>query len=218
MAESVDAADLKSAGRKTVGVQVSLPPSLNWQTRAVVHRQQAPRPRCFAIYVSMVLLLLRPQPASCSETPVAVSPWLSVAVDPMPAIKFREIAHNSPDYGQAVALRSAILRQPLGFSFSSEQLQSEAGCHHLGASEAFACERGYQQLTLQPGKALLASLSVSATARLEPASLRLPCPIGPLTTCWRRPSPSAHALCRRPCGTGRWRLSASIAGWACSTT
>ena len=28
MAESVDAADLKSAGRKTVGVQVSLPPSL----------------------------------------------------------------------------------------------------------------------------------------------------------------------------------------------
>ena len=27
MAESVDAADLKSAGRKTVGVQVSLPPS-----------------------------------------------------------------------------------------------------------------------------------------------------------------------------------------------
>ncbi len=28
MAESVDAADLKSAGRKTVGVQVPLPPSL----------------------------------------------------------------------------------------------------------------------------------------------------------------------------------------------
>jgi hypothetical protein len=66
----------------------------------------------------------------------------------MPAIKFRAIAHNSPDYGQAVALRSGILRQPLAFSFSSEQLQSEAGCHHLGASEAFACERGYQQLTL----------------------------------------------------------------------
>jgi hypothetical protein len=66
----------------------------------------------------------------------------------MPAIKCREIAHNSPDYGQAVALRSAILRQPLGFSFSGEQLQSEAGCQHLGVSEAFACERGYQQLTL----------------------------------------------------------------------
>ena len=32
MAESVDAADLKSAGRKTVGVQVSLPPSLQEKT------------------------------------------------------------------------------------------------------------------------------------------------------------------------------------------
>jgi predicted GNAT family N-acyltransferase len=65
----------------------------------------------------------------------------------MPAIKFREIAHNSPDYRQAVALRSAILRQPLNLSFSSEQLQSEAGCHHLGGfiqAELIAC------LVLQP--------------------------------------------------------------------
>ena len=109
----------------------------------------------------------------------------------MAAITFREIAHNSSDYRQAVALRSTILRQPLGLSFSSEQLKSEAGCHHLGgflqaeliaclvlqpldgktmrirqlavkeelrgqgigrmlvhASEVFACERGFQQLTL----------------------------------------------------------------------
>jgi predicted GNAT family N-acyltransferase len=109
----------------------------------------------------------------------------------MPAITFREIAHNSPDYGQAVALRSAILRLPLGLSFSREELQSEASCLHLGgflqaeliaclvlqpldgktmrmrqvavkpelrgqgigrmlvhASEAFAGERGLQQLTL----------------------------------------------------------------------
>ena len=65
----------------------------------------------------------------------------------MPAITFREIAHNSPDYRQAVALRSAILRQPLGLSFSSEELQSEAGCHHLAGfiqEELVAC------LVLQP--------------------------------------------------------------------
>ena len=45
-------------------------------------------------------------------------------------------------------MRSAILRQSLRLSFSSEQLQSEAGCHHLGVLEAIACERGFQQLTL----------------------------------------------------------------------
>lgn len=65
----------------------------------------------------------------------------------MPAVTFRDIAHNSPDYRQAVALRSAILRQPLGLSFSLEELQSEAGCHHLGGfiqAELMAC------LVLQP--------------------------------------------------------------------
>lgn len=109
----------------------------------------------------------------------------------MPAIKFREILHNSPAYEQEVALRLAVLRQPLGLSFSSDQLQAEVGCHHLGGflqaeliaclvlqpmdgktmrmrqvvvknelrgqgigrmlvnvSEMFACERGFQQMTL----------------------------------------------------------------------
>ena len=71
----------------------------------------------------------------------------------MAAVTIRAIAHNSPDYGQAVALRLAILRQPLGLTFSNEQLQSEAGCHHLGGfiqAELIAC------LVLQPldGKTL----------------------------------------------------------------
>ena len=41
MAESVDAADLKSAGRKTVGVQVSLPPSLKRLAAAGLAGSQA---------------------------------------------------------------------------------------------------------------------------------------------------------------------------------
>jgi predicted GNAT family N-acyltransferase len=50
----------------------------------------------------------------------------------MENIELRTIAHDSPEYEAAIALRSSILRQPLGLAFSDSQLSSEADSHHIG--------------------------------------------------------------------------------------
>ncbi len=42
------------------------------------------------------------------------------------------IAHNSPEYEAEVRLRSSVLRQPLGLSFSADELSAEADSHHVG--------------------------------------------------------------------------------------
>ena len=48
----------------------------------------------------------------------------------------REIAHGSAAYWGTVALRDAVLRQPLSLRFSAEELAAEADSCHL------ACYRG----------------------------------------------------------------------------
>lgn len=45
----------------------------------------------------------------------------------------RTLAHASPDYDAAVALRRKILRTPLGLDFTAEQLADEACDIHLAA-------------------------------------------------------------------------------------
>jgi len=47
-----------------------------------------------------------------------------------------EVAHGSPEYWATVDLRDAVLRKPLGLQFSKEELEAEAGSHHI------ACYRG----------------------------------------------------------------------------
>lgn len=47
-------------------------------------------------------------------------------------VELKTILHNSPEYRAEVALRSSILRQPLGLSFSADQLAEEADSHHIG--------------------------------------------------------------------------------------
>jgi ribosomal protein S18 acetylase RimI-like enzyme len=47
-----------------------------------------------------------------------------------------EVAHGSPEYGATVALRSAILREPLGLRFSTQELEAESDSRHV------ACYRG----------------------------------------------------------------------------
>ena len=42
------------------------------------------------------------------------------------------ISHNSPEYEVEVALRDLILRQPLGLTFSEDQLRAEADSCHIG--------------------------------------------------------------------------------------
>ena len=60
----------------------------------------------------------------------------------METIHLKTILHNSPEYEAEVMLRSAILRQPLGLSFSADQLSAEADSHHIGcyiAGELVGC-------------------------------------------------------------------------------
>lgn len=62
-------------------------------------------------------------------------------------IELKTISHNSPEYEAEITLRSAILRQPLGLSFSAEELSVEADSHHIGCyvdGELVGC------LVLQP--------------------------------------------------------------------
>jgi predicted GNAT family N-acyltransferase len=50
----------------------------------------------------------------------------------MDNIELKTIVHDSPEYEAEVALRSSILRQPLGLSFSGDELAAEADSHHVG--------------------------------------------------------------------------------------
>jgi len=50
----------------------------------------------------------------------------------MDNIEVKTIVHDSPEYQAAVTLRSSILRQPLGLSFSADELSAEADSHHVG--------------------------------------------------------------------------------------
>jgi predicted GNAT family N-acyltransferase len=50
----------------------------------------------------------------------------------MENIELKTIFHNSPEYDAEVTLRSSILRQPLGLSFSADELSAEADSHHVG--------------------------------------------------------------------------------------
>lgn len=53
----------------------------------------------------------------------------------MAQISLRWIAHRSPDYAQAVALRHRVLREPLGLEFTPEELDAEYDQLHLLAMD-----------------------------------------------------------------------------------
>jgi len=50
----------------------------------------------------------------------------------MEDLQFKVISHNSSEYEIEVALRYLILRQPLGLTFSADQLAAEGDSCHLG--------------------------------------------------------------------------------------
>jgi predicted GNAT family N-acyltransferase len=50
----------------------------------------------------------------------------------MDTFNIRVIDHNSDDYRYEVQLRQLILREPLGLSFSTEELAGESNSHHIG--------------------------------------------------------------------------------------
>lgn len=47
-------------------------------------------------------------------------------------LQFSEAAHGSPEHQALVALRSEVLRRPLGLTFSAEQLMAERAERHVG--------------------------------------------------------------------------------------
>jgi predicted N-acetyltransferase YhbS len=53
-------------------------------------------------------------------------------------LQISEIAHRSPAYEQAVALREAVLRRPLGLDFTRQELDDEAASHHVAAFDGHA--------------------------------------------------------------------------------
>lgn len=50
----------------------------------------------------------------------------------MENIDIRVITHGSAEYALEVGLRHLILREPLGLSFSAEELLAEENSHHIG--------------------------------------------------------------------------------------
>lgn len=54
------------------------------------------------------------------------------------ALIVKEMEHGSPEYEKAVALRFRILREPLGLTFTPEQLAAECQDIHLAAFEGEA--------------------------------------------------------------------------------
>jgi predicted GNAT family N-acyltransferase len=62
-------------------------------------------------------------------------------------VELSTIGHGSPEYRAAVALRTAVLRQPIGLAFSDEELTAEFDSHHVGC---WAGGRLVGCLVLQP--------------------------------------------------------------------
>ena len=50
-------------------------------------------------------------------------------------LRITTIAHRSQAYEQAVRLRAAVLRHPLGLDFTPQELDDEATSHHIVAVE-----------------------------------------------------------------------------------
>ncbi len=46
-------------------------------------------------------------------------------------LAFREIVHGSAEYAEALVLRNAILRAPLGLRYSAEDIAGEQGFRHV---------------------------------------------------------------------------------------
>jgi hypothetical protein len=59
-------------------------------------------------------------------------------------IRIQEIDHGSPLYAEEIVLRDRILRAPLGFSFTDEELKAESDNVHIVAvafGRVIGCEK-----------------------------------------------------------------------------
>jgi GNAT superfamily N-acetyltransferase len=52
---------------------------------------------------------------------------------PADDLSFREIELSSPEYAAMLRLREAVLRRPLGLTFTAEEMALEPACLHLAA-------------------------------------------------------------------------------------
>lgn len=69
----------------------------------------------------------------------------------MSAPQFCLIPFDSPTYGQALLLRQAVLRAPLGLALQPEELEREADCFHYGLWHETQTLLGYGMAAPQTG-------------------------------------------------------------------
>jgi N-acetylglutamate synthase-like GNAT family acetyltransferase len=65
-----------------------------------------------------------------------------------------EVEFSTPEYDETIRLRYKILREPLGFDFTEEQLAAEYSDFHLAAYDDAWILRGCLVLTPKDGKVL----------------------------------------------------------------
>src|SRR5687768_18393071 len=53
----------------------------------------------------------------------------------MSELEFAEVEHGSDDYWAMVALRRAVLREPLGLDFTREELERERTDYHMACGD-----------------------------------------------------------------------------------
>lgn len=88
-------------------------------------------------------------------------------------LDIRILPHASPDYADAVNLRRAILRTPLGLDFAPEDLAREVGDTHFGA---FYQDRLVGTVVMTPyeaGKVKLRQMAVAEDLRGEHVGAQL---------------------------------------------
>lgn len=81
------------------------------------------------------------------------------------SLYIRTVAHGTPDYDAAVALRRAILRTPLGLDFFAEDLAREAADTHLAAFDNGRLVGTVVMTPYEPGKVKLRQMAVSEDMR-----------------------------------------------------
>lgn len=81
------------------------------------------------------------------------------------SLDIRAVAHGTPDYDAAVALRRAVLRTPLGLDFSAEDLAREAADTHLAAFDDDRLVGTVVMTPYETGKVKLRQMAVSEDMR-----------------------------------------------------
>lgn len=80
-------------------------------------------------------------------------------------VALRWVGHGTPEYDRLIDLRRAILRKPLGLTFTAEQLAAESDQLHLGAFESGRVLGCLVLRIASPGEVVMRQVAVAAEAQ-----------------------------------------------------